>query len=1058
MKKYVALFVFFCLTLFVKSQNYSQLSSIALTHNGTDWVKFKASTKIKSTLLMKDYLSIFGLNVQDNSMKMIRSITDKLGQQHDKYQQLYKGKEVEGAIYILHSSNGLVSSCNGKLISGLSLEVKPNITTATAIQKAISFVNAQSYMWEDAQMEGQLKTIKQNPNATYYPKPELVIADKKYGKDAKLYRLVYKMEIYASNPLKKLLIFVDAQNGSIYHFVNLLKNADKPGWALTQYNGTRPVMVDSVNSSTFRLRESGRGNGIVTHSLGNTMNYTGATDLISNSSYFSADKIANSAHWGAEKTYDYYLQIHGRNSFDNQGGTLYSYVHYSTNYSNAFWDGTRMTYGDGGAGYGPFTALDVCGHEITHGVSENEANFIYQDEPGSLSESFSDIFGTSIEFFADSLPNWLIGEDIGSSALRSLQNPKLYQQPDTYHGQYWNFDPNSDNGGVHDNNSIGNYWFYMLCMGDTGTNDNGFQYAIHSIGMDTAQKIAYRTLTTYLTPTSQYIDWYFGSIEAANDLYGSCSGISKEVAKAWYAAGVGYPLSTTEVFMLDITSPATACGLNNVSVGLNLYYAGCDSALSPGKKIVMAYKMDSNPLVYDTLTLSAPWNGGDTLHYIFSNTANVSSLGAHTLNCYSKLGTITPIFTDSVVNYHFTNILHQNVDLAPTRLVSPISGCGLHNENVIMKFAFLGCDSLPIGTSIPLSFKVNAQTAVTENYLLPSTLFANDTVTYTFNAQANLTNEHGLVQIETRTAFLPDTFVTNNLLLTSISNPNYNLQDTITFEETNPTDLFFVYTTAYSHALVSVAAHNTGYKGFQMTGGNPFDYINNITFPDGTNNWDVNDFLSAKIGFCIDASAWTETSVRFDLKQTHGGTMYAQYLGPNDYTNASSLRLLANGNQVGITYKPTTAGSDPFKTHYVNLNALAGTKFILEFESRCISKDTTYIGFPAKMDNVYLDNICITEHPQGFENIENNKAPDFTAEVFPNPINDWYMLNLSCKGSQSVQMDVLDVNGRLLGSEKREAIDGHNAFIFKSVQLQKGIYFIKIQGKNNNATLKIIKS
>jgi len=427
------------------------------------------------------------------------------------------------------------------------------------------------------------------------------------------------------------------------------------------------------------------------------------------------------------------------------------------------------------------------------------------------------------------------------------------------------------------------------------------------------------------------------------------------------------------------------------------------------------------------------------------------------LNVWVKLGANSPVFTDSIIQYQFTNILLQNVDLGPTKITSPISGCGLQIENVTMKFSFFGCDSLPHGDTIPLTYKVNSQALVTENYVLASTLFPGDTISYTFTTQANLTNEHGLITIQASTAFPLDTFTTNNMIQSLINNPTYLVEDTITFEETNPNDLFYILTTSYSHASVSTTAHNTGAKGFLMTGGNAFDYINLLVFPDGTNNWAVNDFLSAKIGFCVNASSWTEASLRFDLKQTDGGTIYTQYIGAGDYTNCSNLRVLANGAQIGPGYKPVTNGSDPFKTHYVNLNAYAGTQFNLEFESRCISKDTTVFGIPMKMDNVYLDNICITEHPQGFEGIDDITSPEFIAEIYPNPCKDWYMINMDSKGNQTINIELSDVSGRLISSEKRYANDGHNVFVFNNT-LPQGIYFVRLQGKQNTSVLKIIKN
>ena len=114
------------------------------------------------------------------------------------------------------------------------------------------------------------------------------------------------------------------------------------------------------------------------------------------------DQAGVSVHWATEGTYDYYLTIHNRNSYNNIGGTLFSYVHFDVDYNNAFWDGTRMTYGDGdGFWFSPLVGIDVIGHELTHGVTQYSANLIYANEPGALNESFSDIFGTAVEFYLE---------------------------------------------------------------------------------------------------------------------------------------------------------------------------------------------------------------------------------------------------------------------------------------------------------------------------------------------------------------------------------------------------------------------------------------------------------------------------------------------------------------------------------------------------------------------------------------------------------------------------------------------------------------------------------
>jgi hypothetical protein len=237
-----------------------------------------------------------------------------------------------------------------------------------------------------------------------------------------------------------------------------------------------------------------------------------------------------------------------RNSVDNAGFALNSYVHtnlvafgYGDNI-NAFWDGTRMTYGDGGTSggitYTPLTALDVCGHEITHGVTERTSNLTYSNQSGAMNEGFSDIFGTAIEFYAKGASaNWLIGENIGA-AFRNMANPNQFSQPDTYLGTYW-YTGTADNGGVHTNSGVLNFWFYLLTQGGSGTNDIGSVYSVTGIGIDKAAAIAYRTNTVYLVPSSNYASARTFAIQSATDLYGAGSAEVIATTNAWYAVGVG---------------------------------------------------------------------------------------------------------------------------------------------------------------------------------------------------------------------------------------------------------------------------------------------------------------------------------------------------------------------------------------------------------------------------------------------------------------------------------------------------------------------------------------
>ncbi|MFK7924557.1 MAG: M4 family metallopeptidase, partial [Bacteroidia bacterium] len=357
------------------------------------------------------------------------------------------------------------------------------------------------------------------------------------------FRRAYKFDIYAHEPMSRSFTYVDANNGSVLWQHQRIHTADTVGVGVTGFYGVQSIITDQF-ADGFRLRESGRGNGISTYNLETRTNFGSAVDFTDEDNYwvhFNAerDEFARDAYWGTEMTYDYFSGIHNRNSIDNTGFELISYVHYGLNFGNAFWNGSSMTYGDGGgSGSNPFTALDICGHEVSHGLTNFTANLIYRNESGALNESFSDIFGAAIERFARPLnSNWLIGEDLGF-IIRNMADPNSEGDPDTYQGNQWEFGP-FDNGGVHINSGVQNFWFYLLTEGGTGTNDLGNSYNVPSIGIDKAAKIAFRNLTTYLSPSSNYSDARFYAIQATIDLYGACSPEMEAVTRAWYAVGVG---------------------------------------------------------------------------------------------------------------------------------------------------------------------------------------------------------------------------------------------------------------------------------------------------------------------------------------------------------------------------------------------------------------------------------------------------------------------------------------------------------------------------------------
>ena len=459
--------------------------------------------------------------------KLISKDNDKIGYTHYRYMQTLNKVTVEGAMFIVHAKGNLIVSMNGTLYNNIKTGVA-SISKSQAINAAMNHVNASIYKWQDEASENEIKQITGNANATYYPEAQLVYASMPGKLNGSDFQLSYKLDIYALKPMSRNYVFVDAQSGKVINSKDRIHFTDVQGTAVTKYSGTHTITTDSIDPVTYRLIESARGQGIETYNLQGATAGLGV-DFIDTDNYWNnvnpqQDEVAGDAHVAGEKTYDYYWLEHGRNSIDNNGFKLISRVHYDVNFVNAFWDGTQMTYGDGNAQYSPLTSIDIGGHEITHGLTENSANLVYSYESGALNESFSDIFGNTIRQYVKQSPvfDWLIGDEIGGTPFRSMSNPQTYGDPDTYQGTGWATGP-GDNGGVHTNSGVQNYWYYLMVEGGVGTNDLGNAFNVTGLGVDTAADITFRNLTVYLTPNSQYADARFYAIQSAIDLYGPCS-------------------------------------------------------------------------------------------------------------------------------------------------------------------------------------------------------------------------------------------------------------------------------------------------------------------------------------------------------------------------------------------------------------------------------------------------------------------------------------------------------------------------------------------------------
>jgi len=520
---------------------FKDASMLRMKPNSTipDYVKLQASGQFEYPGLTDWMQARF--HISDKlGIRLLKTENDKkMDMVHYRLRQSYQGVDVWDANFIVHSKAGKVEAINGKMYPEITSTNTASLSEQQALESALKCMNAEHYKWQSPGMEQLIKHNTGNPNATYYPKGQLVLLPAANN----THRYTFMFNIYADKPLKRSEVFVDAQNGDILQENDKIYESDTVGSAVTKYLGLKKITTDLFAESNFRLRESGRGDGIETYNLMQGTDNAAAVDFTDEDNFWNnvnvaQDEIATDGHFGAEMTYDYFKLMHGRNSIDDAGFKLISYVHYDVNYANAFWDGQEMTYGDGDNTYSPFTAMDICGHEITHGLTEFTANLTYAYESGALNEGYSDIFGVMVEFYGDTLSSdWLMGEDIGQ-VIRSMSNPGQYQNPDTYQGNNW-ATGGGDNGGVHTNSGVIDYWFYLASQGGNGTNDNNDVYSVAAMGRDKAAAVSYRTLTAYLIADAQYEDARFYSIQSAKELYGDCSPEVQTVTNAFYAVGVG---------------------------------------------------------------------------------------------------------------------------------------------------------------------------------------------------------------------------------------------------------------------------------------------------------------------------------------------------------------------------------------------------------------------------------------------------------------------------------------------------------------------------------------
>ncbi len=482
--------------------------------------------------------SLYRIRDAAGEFSVKRADADAQGYHHVRMKQLFGGLRVVGGELIVHfDAQNTPYQVNGRYFPGLALDTQPAITPEQAAAAAAATLAG-------ASAEGT---------------PELVVYALK-GEP----RLAYEVRLTLSEP-GRWIVWVDAANGAATDGYRDLKTLDSTakadvsisGRILENEGGTNVTVTGSYDGAYLRYLLYNDVCLVVNADAAGAYPDSGTYAYRYTSDWGESDRVEMSAARNFAWVQSYFKTTHLRNSFDNLGTRLWANVHYSPVVDNAYWDeikGMVFLGVSSETDMANIGVLDVCAHEYTHALTQYTANLIYKDECGALNESFSDIFAAAIEFacqpdgrhlYPYKLPgtaDWLIGEDVmlQSVALRDMRSPSSAKtlsaedrQPSRYMGTLWN-SGSDDNGGVHINSGVQNFFFHLLSDGGAGDND-GIRYSVPGIGVANAAAVAFRALAGYCTEYTDYRLAYYAWSSAAQDLN---AGWKDSVEKAWYACGI----------------------------------------------------------------------------------------------------------------------------------------------------------------------------------------------------------------------------------------------------------------------------------------------------------------------------------------------------------------------------------------------------------------------------------------------------------------------------------------------------------------------------------------
>jgi bacillolysin len=466
------------------------------------------------------------------------------GRTHERYDQYHRGVRVFGADVAEQLNGGQVVSVFGDVYDGIDIDTSP----AIAAERAREIVEGLAGV-----------EIGRTPELVILPHED---------------RFVLSWRVRAAMPGDVREYFIDARDGSVAFDYSDLQTQSAVGRGMGVLGDTKKISVSSSSGqfvATDRLRPPAintydmRGDYTRTILYLNEIIQLGTGDLGNDTDNTWTDGATVDAHVYAGWTYDYFFKRYNRRGLDNRDLPLINIVHPARRsdffsifqqvpdfYLNAgyYGDGV-MVYGEGlppGVTAGGQTvdffsaALDIVAHELTHGVTQYTSNLIYRDESGALNEAFSDIMGTSVEFYfqqpgsGNLRADYLMGEDVfRPGGLRSHENPEAFGDPDHYSRR---FTGTADNGGVHTNSGIPNHVFYLAIEGGTNRTSGLSVQGVGAANREQIERVFYRAFTQMLPANATFSMARAATIQAARDIFGSNSNAERAMTQAWTAVGV----------------------------------------------------------------------------------------------------------------------------------------------------------------------------------------------------------------------------------------------------------------------------------------------------------------------------------------------------------------------------------------------------------------------------------------------------------------------------------------------------------------------------------------